>query len=302
MKIVMATGGSGGHIFPALKVANELKQRGHDLVFVGSFFTKEEKNLPNDFWMARIKKDGFSLENLDSIGLSRKNIFQSFLWMFLMLRAVLFCLRFLKRNQMEAVIGFGGYGSFPAVCAARLLKIPTMIHEQNVIPGKANIFLSQFVNKIAISFEETRKYFHGRRNKKVVITGCPCNGSGGRANREQVLKSFGLKQKFTIFVLGGSQGSHRVNTFFVQCATELSKEIDFQVIHVCGKKDYSFLKEEYQKQGIPFTLFEFLDKIEDAYSVSDLIISRAGAVTIFEIAAFAIPAILIPYPFAQVHP
>lgn len=216
-----------------------------------------------------------------------------------MMRAVGQAYRSLKAFRPNAVLGFGGYGAFPVVFSAVLLNLPAMIHEQNVIPGKANAVLARWVRKVAISFEKSKSYFNPA---KTVFTGCPCHLPDGKTDRAAARRAFHLHEnKTTILVFGGSQGSRRINEVFLEAIRELKGEMEAQVIHISGKDGYQDLREQYHKLGIPFALFEFLDKMEEAYRAADVVVARSGAVTVGEIAGFRLPAIFIPYPHADGH-
>ena len=289
MKIILATGGSGGHIFPALLAAHRLRIVGHEILFAGALGGAAE----------RIQKQGFNFHPLGARGLSFVSLKVCLRFLFCMIKAAIESFRLLRKFEPDVVCGFGGYGSFPVVFTAVLLRYPTLIHEQNVVPGKANRVLSRVVQKVAVSFEESRKYF---RADKTVLTGCPCHGPQGALDRPGSLARFKLiEQRVTFLILGGSQGSHRINEEFIQTVKLLKEELALQVIHVSGKNDYARLNEVYKSLRIPFALFEFLEDMVPAYSAADLVISRAGAVTVSEIAQFQIPAILIPYPYAHGH-
>ncbi len=288
MRIVIGTGGTGGHLFPALKVADCLKEDGHEVFFIGAFGVGVEK----------IKAKGYRFLNHDAIGLKSgfSNTLRSSSKMF---GAFFSSIGILRELNPQRVLGFGGYGSFPVVAAAVILRIPTIIHEQNVLPGRANKMLAFFVNKIAISFKKSQDFLG---YKKTVLTGCPCHFTERKVSKEQILKDFGLDiGKVTLLVFGGSQGSHRINQVFVEMLGLLKDSLNCQVIHACGKKDVEELKVKYQQLNVPFALFSFIDNIEDAYAVADCVISRAGAGTVTEIALHQIPAVLIPYPFAYGH-
>ncbi len=289
MKIIIATGGSGGHLFPALRVAQVLKGKGHDIFFLGSFRLGKEK----------IKESGFVFEDIGAIGLTKGISQKTFYSIICMSRAFFRALWVVRRFHPGVVIGFGGYGAFPVVLSAVLLRRPTLIHEQNVIPGRTNALLSKGVKRIAISFQKSVKYFSA---KKTFLTGCPCHFPEGKMDREAIFNAFHLDpDKKTFFVFGGSQGSQRINEIFLETAQYLKKSINFQVIHVSGGQNHGEIENQYNQLGIPFALFEFLDKMEDAYQVSDLVISRSGAGTVHEIAIFGVPAIFIPYPHAGGH-
>jgi len=289
MKFVIATGGSGGHLFPSVQVARELNRQGHTIVFLGSF------KHAND----QIQRAGFTYEELNARGFVlpfRKGFFGSLI---AMAKAAVKAFRSLKKIKPDAVLGFGGYGAFPVMFSAVLLNYPTLIHEQNVVPGRANALLSRFVKRVTISFSKSIKYFNP---KKTILTGCPCHFPNKNMNRAEVLKGFRLEQgKTTILIFGGSQGSQQINEIALEALRSLKGKLDFQVIHIAGKRDTHDLQSQYNQLGIPFALFEFLDKMEEAYCAADLVISRSGAVTVSEIASFQLPAIFIPYPYAQGH-
>ncbi len=288
-KIIIATGGSGGHLVPALRVAEVLREGGHDVFFLGVFKDGGEQ----------VQKNGFSFENLQARGLQNKSLVDNASAGISLLRAGFVAHRFLKQYRPDVVCGFGGYGAFPGVLAARCLSLPTLIHEQNVLPGRANAFLAKYVKKIAISFRESKRYFPA---DKTVLTGCPSHEPTPSLDKATARKELGLQESLkTVFVFGGSQGSEKINTVFVDMLEQFKKNMNVQVIHISGPKNYDKLKVRYKNLGIPFALFPFFDKIELAYTAADLVICRAGALTVTELALFQKPAILIPYPHAKGH-
>ncbi|MCB9772047.1 MAG: undecaprenyldiphospho-muramoylpentapeptide beta-N-acetylglucosaminyltransferase [Candidatus Omnitrophica bacterium] len=286
MKILLATGGSGGHIFPALVTAQELRSRGHEIVFAGAFRQSG----------STIKAAGFRYFEISAKGFSPAN---SIAFFFATIKSFFESVSILKQIRPDIVVGFGGYGAFPVVMAGALQGIPTMIQEQNVVPGKANKVLSVFVKRIAVGFEQALKYFP---SEKAVLTGCPCRPIADHLDRLANLKSFGLPEGVpVILVLGGSQGSQRINAEFIRVIKELKDKLTLGIIHICGDKDAKDCKITYEGMSIAHCVFSFTDEIDKAYSVADLVISRAGAMTVTELAAFALPAILIPYPYAGGH-
>lgn len=283
MKIVLATGGSGGHIFPALKTAEQLKKEGHEVFLIGALSSVE----------GRLQNAGFGYLVLNAEGFSIKSFFR--FWG-LMTRAIAKSREFLASWKPDVVAGFGSYSSFPVLFAASSMKIPAMLHEQNVIPGKANRLSARFVRKIAVSFDETRASFTGR---DVVWTGCPCNSRYPDESKEVILKSFGLRcDRRTILVLGGSQGSHYLNEIFFEAIPFLG---NIQTIHMTGKSDEAVYAQKYPSLGVPYHVCSFLNNIQQAYAVADIVIARAGAATVCELASFGLPSVLIPYPFAHSH-
>ncbi len=290
MKVIIATGGTGGHIIPALEVARCLKKQGHEVIFIGAF----------RHWAERIKNEGFErIEELPAKGLAKGSVAGSISSVILMARSFLKCLSLVRQIRPDAVAGFGGYGAFPVVSAAAFLRYPTLFHEQNVVPGRANKILSVFVRRIAVSFERSKKYLPP---DKVVVTGCPTHVEVNRFQSETLLKEFNLDPvRKTILVLGGSQGSHRINAEFMKVLRGIRGEHPVQVFHIAGKEDLESLKAEYKSLGIPFCLYDFYKEMNKAYQIADLVICRAGALSVTEIALTKKQAILIPYPFAQNH-
>lgn len=288
MKFVIATGGSGGHFFPALRLARCLKSRSHHIKFMGA--------LGNGAPV--LERENIDYVPLEAKGFISRGLGGKIKAIWLLIRAYFFCVTKLRESRPDAVIGFGSYASLPVVLAAVRLRIPSMIHEQNVIPGKANELLSRFVKKIAVSFAEGRKYFPA---EKTVLTGCPSQ-QPEKLSRGELAAYFRLKEgKKTVLVVGGSQGSRRINEVFFEAVKVLCKTQDVQVIHITGKSDYLEFQKKYEQSEIGVALFEFLDKMGYAYAFSDVAVTRAGAVTVTELAAFQLPAVMIPYPHALGH-
>lgn len=288
MKILIATGGSGGHIFPAVNVAKVLQSMGHEIMLAGVFPPSTSSLL-----------EGFRVYQLSAVGLSLKNFGKFFHSCSRMWRSLGESRRAIRQFQPQVVCGFGGYGAFSVVLMATFYKIPSMIHEQNVVPGRANQILAKLVAKVAISFKESEKFFPG---SKTVLTGSPCHAQVRPESKAELLELFGLDpQKFTFLVVGGSQGSHRINRVFLELAPKLKDILAFQVIHLCGKEDVTKMVQGYQAAGTKARVFEFLKEIGTAYQAADLVVARAGSGTIMDIAQFHRPSVLIPYPHAGGH-
>jgi len=287
MKILIATGGTGGHIFPAIETAKALRVRGHQVSFAGVLGLSEDKIKALDFPVYQLSAHGLNdrsfLGWLNFVGIMSQAIFRSF--------------GVVRQCAPDKIIGFGGYGAFSVVMAGVLMRCPVMIHEQNVLPGKANALLAKLVRKVAISFEGSREYFD---QSKVVWTGCPCHHSAVPSKAEGIF-AFGLEENVkTIVLLGGSQGSQRLNeTFF-----ELMKDLypaGFQAIHMTGPKELPVYESRYREAALPVKPYGFINNISQAYAAADVIIARAGAATITELGLLGIPAVLIPYPWAGNH-
>lgn len=296
LKVCVACGGSGGHIFPAVALAQELKELDSsiELLFVGSDSILDRRIF---------EKEGVRYDLLSSNKMPYKASFRSVKFFVKLIFDIIKSSFILVKFRPDAVIGFGGYISGPVIFAAYLMRIPSIIHEQNVIPGRANQAMFRFVKKIAVSFEETTKYL-GRYAAKKVFTGNPIRTRSLKDDRAGNIKKLGLdSSKFTILVIGGSQGAHNLNKTFIEGMSGLNDAArsSLQIIHITGLADYTEADELYKKIGIEHRVFSFIDKIEEAYSASDLIITRSGASAIFEIAYFGRPMILVPYPFAMCH-
>ncbi len=296
MRILIAAGGSGGHIFPAVALARKLKERnsGIDILFVGS-----DKAIDKSIFV----KEGFRYSLLSSNKLPyRISIRTAFFFLRLFFDMVK-SFFIVASYRPDTVAGFGGYVSVPVSLAAYILRVPVIAHEQNVVPGRANKILFKIARRIAISFRETGSRL-GKDAAKVVFTGNPIRATLHKSDRRESLKRHGFdKDLFTMLVMGGSQGAHVLNEKFVQALSMMDSGArkSLQVIHITGIKDYAWAVREYEKIGLAHRVYSFTDSIEDAYSASDLVVTRSGASAIFEIALFGKPMILVPYPFAMSH-
>jgi len=290
MKVLIATGGSAGHIFPALAAAREFRTQGHDVALAGVFRDLNEY----------VRKENFEFTELSARGLNTRSLISAAISSIYMLKSLRESGIILKQISPDAVLGFGGYGAFPVVSTAVFSGIPTMIHEQNVRPGRANRLLSGWVSKIAISFDDSRPHFP---KQKTVDTGYPVYRLDASVlTKAEAAAVFGLpSDRFTILVLGGSQGSQFINQCFLKTLTELKAKFPVGVIHISGHKDYPDVANAHRDQGYPFYVMPFGDNMAAAYQAADLVIARSGAGTVTEIAAFGLNAILIPYPHAQAH-
>ena len=287
MKILIATGGTGGHIFPAIETAKALKVRGHQVSFAGVLGSAESK----------IKALDFPVFPLAAKGLNDRSFLGWINFGSIMSQAVFKSFGVIRKSAPDKIIGFGGYGAFPVVMAGALMRRHVLIHEQNVIPGKANTLLSKMVKKVAISFEGSRKYLDGA---KLVWTGCPCHHSA-LPTRSEGLNAFGLEEnKKTIVLLGGSQGSQKLNEIFFELMKDMPSA-NYQAIHMTGQKDFPLYEERYHQAKLTVKVHAFINNIAQAYAAADLVIARAGAATVSELGLLGLPAVLVPYPFAGNH-
>ena len=287
MIVLIASGGSGGHIFPATALAKEFERDAANLIFVASRRHLDMEVLQNE----KYKKIFLSANPMP-----HRFGFGIFVFLFKLMLDTFQAGYILVRYRPDVVVGFGGYTGGTILLLASLMKIKTVIHEQNLLPGRTNMILDGFADEIAVSFSETKDHF---QTKNVTHTGNPLRKESLIDCREAAIKKFNLESgKFTILVMGGSQGARSLNTLVSTGLALLPREKKekLQVIHIAGHKDYDKLQEVYLKNGIPARVFGFITNINEAYSVCDVVISRAGAAAISELAAFAKPMILIPYP------
>ena len=290
MNIVIAGGGTGGHLFPALAIAGELKRRFDDvkITFVGTVKGIEAKIVP---------KEGYDVRFIRSEGLVGNNVYRT-------VRSILKVPLSLKDSYMilkdlnpDLVFGVGGYSSGPVLMCAKLMGIPTMIHEQNSLPGFANRVLGKFVDTIAVTYHESINYFS---REKTYLTGNPVRDEILKGEKERGYNIFSLDRNlFTIFVFGGSSGATHINKAVGEALVYLEPFRDsIQFLHQTGERDYSAVVKIYRSREFKGTVVPFAYEMADAYKVADLIISRAGATTLAELTATGKAAILVPYPYA----
>lgn len=281
-KFIVACGGTGGHTFPGLAVARELRARGHEVVVWSSGRAVERS--------AMTAWDGAVF----STGARQLRVRNAFANLFSILR----CRAEMKRFAPDALLAMGAYSSLPPVLAARAYSVPVVLHEANTVPGRAVEFLERSAQKVAISFEETKERLRGR---KTVLTGLPVREEiVGQPRFDEV-----PEQAFCLFVTGGSQGAHRVNELASQAIALLKGELEKRtgapslfVIHQTGAADEADVKAAYAAAGIPARVQAFEREMGRAYASADLVICRAGASTLFELARVGKPAFLIPLPGA----
>lgn len=292
MRIIIACGGTGGHLFPGVAVAEALLSRRHEVRLLVSEKAVDETALRS---LTVRGGSALSVRSLPAVGYNGAR--QVFRFGAGLARATRQCAALCREFAPHAVLGMGGFTSAPAVLAARWKGAPSLIHESNAIPGKANRWASFLAGHIAVGLAECARFF-GR--KPVTITGTPIRSCLRKGKIAGAREQLGLDpSRATVLVVGGSQGARAINEA-IACAlpwldgwTERA-----QFIHLSGARDEAFLRDAYEANGFTANVMGFCDRMELAYSAADVVISRAGAGTLSEIAAFGLPAILIPYPFA----
>jgi UDP-N-acetylglucosamine--N-acetylmuramyl-(pentapeptide) pyrophosphoryl-undecaprenol N-acetylglucosamine transferase len=290
MRVIIAGGGTGGHLFPGLAIAEEFKSRDSsiEIIFVGTEYGIEARVVP---------REGYPIMFLSAEKLVGVSIPKKILATMKTLLSIIESYRIIKKVNPNIVIGVGGYASGAIMLTAFLFSIPTMVLEQNSIPGLTNKILGRFVNTVCITYQESISYFP---KAKTFLTGNPIRMQVLKGNIEVAYRLFSLeKGLFTIFAFGGSSGAKIINLALVDALNYLYDLKDkIQFLHQTGLRDYENIREAYRKSGLKGTVTPFIYQMGEAYAVADLVISRAGATTLAELTALGKPAILIPYPYA----
>lgn len=286
IKIIISGGGTGGHIYPGLSIAQEFLNCNSEnkILFVGTKTGLESKIVP---------QKGFEFKTINVCGLKGKFSLKNILVLAKLPWAIIQSYKILKKFKPDLVIGVGGYVSGPLIFTASLLGIPAVIHEQNFIFGLTNRNLIPFVDKVFISFPETGEKLSKDKINKVELTGNPV--------RLPTTKQCPVEEKavFAILIFGGSRGSHRINTAVIEALPSLLLIKDkLEIIHQTGDEDYQMVKNSYTENGFKAEVKPFIDKMSDAYQRADLVICRSGATTIAELTAYGKASVLIPYPYA----
>jgi UDP-N-acetylglucosamine--N-acetylmuramyl-(pentapeptide) pyrophosphoryl-undecaprenol N-acetylglucosamine transferase len=281
VKVLIAGGGTGGHLFPGVAIAEELRARHPDaeITFVGTRRGIEARVLPDLGW---------PLELIEVSGLKTVGAMGAVRGLFRLPKALLQARALIKKHRPDAVIGVGGYASGPVVLAARMRGVPTAICEQNSIPGLTNKMLGRIARAVFLSFDESRRFF---KPKKILMTGNP-------VRRELVQKLLGEPQHHDgvhVLVCGGSQGAVAVNELASQALIAVG---GVTITHQTGEKDLEATRARYAAAGVTADCHAFIKDMAGAYLRADIIIGRAGATTVAELAIAGKPAIFIPYPFA----
>lgn len=289
MKIVISGGGTGGHIYPALALIREITKKTSDaqFLYIGTKNGLESKIVP---------REKIPFKAIHITGFKRRLSFENVKTIIRFLKGVADSKKLLKQFKPDIVIGTGGYVCGPVVYAAAKLKIPTIIHEQNSVPGLTNKFLSRYVDKVAICFEDAKGFFPPQ---KVVFTGNPraseVLGKDGTKGR----LSAGLSTTLpTVLIFGGSRGARPINEAVVKSLSDLGEK-PYQVLYVTGDVHFEEVKKEVELVGNPqnVVIKPFIHNMPEVLSGCDLVVSRAGATTLAELTSLGIPSILIPSPY-----
>ena len=289
IKIIIAGGGTGGHIFPAIAIANALKRKDDtiEILFVGAKGKME---------MEKVPQAGYKIAGLDIAGFNRSSLIKNIGLPLKLIKSYFQARKIMKEFLPDVVVGVGGYASFPMLQLAQQKKIPTVIQEQNSFAGKTNMLLGKRAKKICVAYDGMEKFFP---REKIVITGNPVRAAISKSviTKTEAVRFFDLSEsKKTVFVVGGSLGAKSVNEAVDKYLDLLLNE-DLQLIWQTGKPYAGKAKERAAgKTGV--WVNDFITQMEFAYAAADMVISRAGAIAIAELCVMKKPVLFIPFPFA----
>ncbi|MCB9464804.1 MAG: undecaprenyldiphospho-muramoylpentapeptide beta-N-acetylglucosaminyltransferase [Candidatus Eisenbacteria bacterium] len=291
MKILITGGGTGGHLYPALAVADALKPKlgADNILFVGSNRGMESREVP---------EAGYGFRGLESVGFPRKPSPQLFKAMSAGVKAVRVARTILGEFAPDVVFSTGGYASAPVVFASWLARIPIVLHEQNSVPGRANRFASRKAERVFLGFSSARRFFP--RRDHLRLSGNPLREQVVNGSRPRAIRQFRLEEgRKTVLVLGGSQGAHSINQAMVDALGYFGEREDVQFLIQSGQRDHEWMVERCREQPAKSWVRRFIPNMGDAYAVADLVVARAGAMTISELEACGLPSVLVPYPHAM---
>lgn len=295
MKIIVSGGGTGGHIYPALTLIRRLQQKisGLEVLYVGTHAGLEADIIP---------KEGLPFATVDLQGLKRSFSPENILRLARAVKGVGSAAKIVREYQPDVVIGTGGYVCGPVLLAASLMGIPTVIQEQNVIPGITNKILGKFVSRVAVGYEAAAKAFP---KGKTVFTGNPIRSEIMQERSDAAYKEFGFSPaRKTVLISGGSRGARTINRAMVEVLAHYAGNPQVQLLHVTGKNEYEDIMQRVQAAGVDLQqhdnlrVLPYLYNMPVAMSMADLAVFRAGATGLAELTAKGIPAILVPYPYA----
>lgn len=289
MRILVTGGGTGGHIYPALAFIRYVQkiQPDSEFLYVGTHRGLENKIVP---------ETGISFKTIKIQGFKRKLSLDNIKTVQLFLESIKRSKEILREFKPDVVIGTGGYVSGSVVYAAARMKIPTIVHEQNSVPGMTNKFLSRFADRVGICFPDAAQYFP---ESKTVLVGNPRAQEVVTSGKSEVLEQYGLLPDIpTVLIFGGSQGALKINQAVIQALPKFSQK-DYQVLYASGDRYYNEIKEKFDVEKINrnLSLQPYIKNMTDVMANVDLLIGRAGATSIAELTALGLPAILIPSPY-----
>src|SRR5271154_4972026 len=289
MKIAIACGGTGGHLFPGLAVAEELRQRGHDTLLLVS-----PKQIDALALEGAEQQQSHALPGIGWPGVFSPRVFT---FAFSLLSSWRECGRVYRDFQPTAVVGMGGFTSAIPLLLGRRLHLPTLIHESNAIPGRVTRMIAPRVNKTLLGFEGCANYL---RRAHCVVTGTPVRRGLTRIDRAVAAEKFGLNPALPIIlVMGGSQGAHGINELILKTLPMWhQRREEVQFVHLAGQADANIAEINYRRQRLTAVVQAFSTEMEHFYSLADVVISRSGAASLTELSHYGLPSVLVPYPAA----
>jgi len=292
-RIVFAGGGTGGHLFPAIAIADRITELVQNKMTVDIAFVGTKRGLEY-----RMRESlGYPLHLIHVRGIARSLTLRNLLVPFILIGALVQSMLLLRKLSPDVVIGTGGYVSWPVLKVAAFRKIVSVLQEQNSFPGITTRRLAQRAERIYLGFEKARE--HLRTKGKIIVTGNPVRASVVNGSRSEAIKAFGLDpENKTILVLGGSQGARTVNNAVLASLEKTQLPTEYQLLWQTGKRDYKEVTARSGRKVTDCALFPFADRMDLVYAAADLAIARAGALTLAELTACGLPSILIPYPHA----
>jgi len=287
MNAVIACGGTGGHLFPGIAVAEVLQDRGHEVMLLIS-----EKDIDT---VALSGRTNFRVEKLPTVGLPSPFSPAFFGFTHRFFESLSLCRSLYRKFKPHAVLGMGGFTSTAPVLAGRIRGIATFIHESNAVPGKANRWTARMVNAVMLGFKECAPFFPRTHTE---ITGTPVRTELVPLDLAEARRKLGLREDLaTLLVVGGSQGASGINQALIK-ALPFLQGLPLQAIHLSGARDERLVANEYRHKNVTAYIAPFHHRMEEVYSAADLVVARAGAASLAEFAAFSLPGILIPFPYA----
>lgn len=284
MKVLVAAGGTGGHITPGIAIANRLKEEGHEILFVGT-----DRGMEVDL----IPKAGFNIEYIHARGLKKDSIIKNIKVFTDLIKGIDEVKKIIKKEKIDLVIGTGGYVTAPAMIAGIKCNVPTLIHESNALPGKTTRILASKVDRVAVGFEAALEKLP--KAKKAIYTGNPTKlkDSFTKAEAKDKINS----TKPLVLVFGGSQGAKKINQVMIEFinTTEIN---DYELIYATGPKNYDEIVSKINVKNPNVQIKEYIYNMEEIMTAADLAVCRSGALTVTELGIVGLPAILIPFPYA----
>ncbi len=290
LRIVFAGGGTGGHLFPGIAIAQEFQARNSatEIIFIST---------GNPMEVAVLSKTNYKLHRITAAGIKGRGIWNQIKSVLKIPTGILQSIRILHRFSPDLAVGLGSYSAGPVIVGAWLMRIPVVLHEQNILPGITNRILSRLAKRVYVSFKNTRFDLDAR---KIHWTGNPVRRdlleySGARIAEK---KSDGREDRFTVLIIGGSQGAHRINMAVTETLAHLKNKDALYFIHQTGEADEKQVREAYRQNKVRCRVQAFFDDMAELYHRADLLICRAGATTVAETTALGKAVIFIPFPYA----